>query len=213
MQNQTDESAQATERANDRATDRAGRALLLADRLLGPLEWTLTFIGGLLIFGLMIWGMVQIILRTVFAAPIFGYIDFVVVAMVGFCMLAISYVQRIGGHVRMELLISKLKGRPYWLAELFSAACGMFIIAVLIPFSYEHFNRAFELGDSTIDIELSTWPGKLAVPVALSILLMRMTIQFLGYLRMVVQPNLTPVAVPHIKSVEELAAEEIESTS
>ena len=195
------------------ATDWAGRALLRADRLLLPVEWSLTFCGGVLIFGLMFWGMVQIILRTVFDAPIFGYIDYVVVAMVGFCMLGITYVQRLGGHVRMELLISKLKGRPYWMAETFGALCAMFLVVVLIPFSYDHFDRAFEHGDSTIDIELPTWPGKLAVPVGLGILLVRLTIQFFGYLRMVVNPNLTPVAVPHIKSVEELAAEEIESTS
>ena len=217
-----------TEPSVPRPADPFGRLLHLFDRLLLPLEWTLTFLGGLLIFALMIWGMVQITLRTLGrikeidlwvvrfnvdfgVGPIFGYIDYVVFFMVGFCMLAISYVQRAGGHVRMELLIGRLKGRAYWLMEMFGAAAALFIVIVLIPYSYDHFDRAFEMGDSTIDIELPTWPGKLAVPVALGILATRFTIQLLGCLRMVLRPGLQPVAVPHIKSVEELAADEIES--
>ena len=132
--------------------------------------------------------------------------------MVGFCMFAIGFVQRAGGHVRMELLIGRLRGRPHWAMELLGALLAMFIVAVLIPYSYDHFNRAFPDLDSTSDIELVTWPGKLAVPVALCFLLLRFTIQAFGYLRLLIFPSLTPVAVPHIKSVEEQAAEEIESS-
>ena len=93
-------------------------------------------------------GVVQIVLRTVFRAPIFGYIDIVEIAMVGFAVLAISYVQRVGGHVRMELLVAKLNGRAHWLAETIGSLLGIFIVAVLIPYSYDHFQRAFDFGDS-----------------------------------------------------------------
>ncbi len=75
--------------------DRLAGWLDKADRWLRPVENTLTYIGGAIVFALMFLGMVQIVLRTVFRAPIFGYIDLVEISMVGFAVLAISYVQRL----------------------------------------------------------------------------------------------------------------------
>ena len=132
--------------------------------------------------------------------------------MIGFAIFGIAWVQRIGGHVRMELLLGRLKGRAMWLAEIAGVLIGMFIVAILIPYSYQHFGRAWELGDSTIDIELVTWPGKLAVPVFLGLLQIRFAVQFFAYLRLFLNPALEPVGAPHIKTVEEQAKEEIEGT-
>ena len=190
-------------------TDVFGRFLERADFLLNALESRLNLIAGLIVFALMFLGVIQIVLRTVFRAPIFGYIDIVEVAMVGFAVLAISYVQRVGGHVRMELLVAKLRGRAHWLAETLSTMLGIFIVGVLIPYSYYHFQRAFNIGDSTIDIEIVTWPPKLIVPLALSVLMIRMWIQLGGYIRLSLNPALEPVAVPLLKDVEEIAEEEI----
>lgn len=202
-----------TEYAATPPSDRLGRFVWRADRILAPVEYILTFIGGLLVFALMILGMIQIIMRNIFDSPIFGYIDMVEFAMIGFAIFGISYVQRSGGHVRMELVLGKLKGRAMWLAEMIGVLVGMFIVAILIPYSYDHFFRAWDLGDSTIDIELVTWPGKLAVPVLLCILFLRFVIQLFAYWRLVLNPALDPVGAPHIKTVEEQAAEEIEGAA
>ena len=190
-------------------TDGFGKFLDRADTLLGALESRLNLIAGLIVFALMFLGVVQIVLRTIFRQPIFGYIDIVEIAMVGFAVLAISYVQRVGGHVRMELLVARLTGRVHWIAEAVSTLLGIFIVGVLIPYSYFHFERAFNIGDSTIDIEIATWPAKLIVPVALSVLMIRLWIQFGGYIRLSANPALEPVAVPLLKDVEEIAEEEI----
>ena len=168
--------------------DGLGRFLNCVDSALFRLESLLNSVSGLIVFALMFLGVIQIVLRTVFRAPIFGYIDIVEIAMVGFAVLAISYVQRVGGHVRMELFVSKLRGLAHWLAETASTALGLFIVGVLIPYSYFHFERAFNIGDSTIDIEIVTWPAKLVVPVALSVLLIRLLIQLGGYIRLTINP-------------------------
>ena len=190
-------------------TDATGRALQRADRLLGVVEDGLNLIAGGLIFALMLFGVAQIVARTLFAAPILGYIDVVEVAMVGFAVLSIAFVQRVGGHVRMELLLGRLTGRPLWLLEAVATAAAAFIVAVLIPASYRHFARAFEYGDSTIDVELATWPAKLVVPCALAVLLVRLSVQLAGYLRLVRHPEYPPVAVPASKDAATLASEEI----
>jgi len=197
----------------EQPADALGRWLVKADRLLMPLENSLNFIGGALVFGLMVLGVVQIVLRTLFRAPIFGYIDIVEFSMVGFAILGISYVQRLGGHVRMEVIVGHFHGRALWILEAFGSACAIFIIAVIIPYAYRHFERALNFGDSTIDIELPTWPAKLAVPIMLSVLLVRTIVQLLGYLRLVADPDAQPVAIPLIKSVSAQAEEELKGAT
>ena len=190
-------------------SDALGRGLARADLWLGRVENRLNLLAGLLIFALMLLGVAQIVLRTVFRNPIFGYIDIVEVSMVGFAVLAIAFVQRVGGHVRMELVVARFRGRALWIAEAVGTALAIFIVAVLIPYSYRHFERAFNFGDSTIDIEIVTWPAKLAVPVALALLLARLVLQMAGYLRLAARPEAEPVAVPLLKDAEQTAAEEI----
>lgn len=189
--------------------DAFGHRLDKADRVLGLIENGLNLCAGALIFALMLLGVAQIVLRTVFNAPIFGYIDVVEVSMVGFAVLSIAFVQRVGAHVRMEILVARLRGRWLWLTELLGTALAAFIVAVLIPYAWRHFERAFEFGDSTIDIELATWPAKLVVPVALSVLLLRLLLQLAGYWRLVLHPDREPVAVPTIQDAAAQAEAEI----
>ena len=189
--------------------DAFGRRLNRADRYLGLIENSLNLCAGVLIFALMLLGVAQIVLRTVFDAPIFGYIDVVEVSMVGFAVLSIAYVQRVGAHVRMEILVARLRGRWLWLTEMLGTALAAFIVGVLIPYAWRHFERAFDFGDSTIDIELVTWPAKLVVPLALSVLLVRLLLQLAGYWRLVLHPGLEPVAVPTIQDAAAQAQAEI----
>ncbi len=189
--------------------DPLGPLLRQLDALTTPVENAFNLTAGVLIFALMGLGVVQIVLRTVFSAPLLGYIDIVELSMVGFAVLAIAFVQRVGGHVRMELLIQKLRGRALWFFEMIGSGLAIFVVGILIPSSYDHFQRAFDFGDSTIDLELATWPAKLVVPVALTLLLVRLCIQFLGYLRLLINPALPQLAIPALKRPEEVAAEEI----
>lgn len=189
-----------------------GRLLSRVDRALARIEDICNLVAGLLIFALMVLGVVQIVMRTLFSSPIFGYIDVVEIAMVGFAVLSIAYVQRLGGHVRMELVLARMRGRLLWFVESLASLIAIAIVAILIPASFEHFYRAFDIGDSTIDIELVTWPAKLVVPIALFFLLLRLLLQLFGYVRLVFDPELAQVAIPILKDSQMLAAEEIAAT-
>jgi len=88
----------------------------------------------------------------------------------------------------------------------------MFLLTlVLIYGSYLHFLRAYQLGDSSVDINLPTWPAKLVVPVALSFLALRLLLQLLAYIRAIKQGGDTPVAVPLIEDAATVAANEAKS--
>ena len=158
----------------------------------------------------MVLGVLQIVLRTVFNNPISGYIDLVELSMASMAFLGASYCQRLGSHVRMELLIGRLKGRSLWAFEALGAALAMFIIGVLIYYSYGHFLRSYTLGDTTMDAEFPVWPSKLLVPVAFSIWFIRLGLQLVGSLRMLINPDATPVAVVVAKDVAEQAQDEID---
>ena len=189
--------------------DAFGRGLGRIDRALAGVENAFNLFAGALVFALMLLGVAQILLRVAFKAPIVGYVDIVEVSMVGFAVLSIAFVQRVGGHVRMELVLSRLRGRALWLVEAVGALAAAFVVAVLVPYSYKHFERAFSFGDSTIDIELPTWPAKLVVPVALTLLLLRLLVQCAGYARLAHHPHRTPVAVPVLQDAATQARREI----
>lgn len=158
-------------------------------------------------------GIAQVLGRTLFDRPISGYIDLVELSMATFAFLGVAYCQRQGGHVRMEMVLKFAKGRWQWALETFGTLVALGIIAVLIWYGYEHFLRAWKFGDSTIDAELPVWPSKLVVPVAFSLLWLRLLVQLAGYVRLVLRPDAPPMAVPVLLSAEELAAKEIEESA
>ncbi|WP_169054347.1 TRAP transporter small permease [Nitratireductor sp. XY-223] len=192
-----------------RKSGSAAEKLSAVDLRLGAIENLLDLIAGLFIFALMVLGIAQVVCRQVFDTPIFGYIDMVELAMASFAFLGIAYCQRLGGHVRMEMFLAQMKGRPLWLFELFGTAVALVVVSVLVFYGFEHTWRAYQIGDSTIDAELPLWPSKMVVPLAFSVLWLRLWVQFFGFARLALRPAALPVAVPLIESVSEQAAHEI----
>ena len=174
-----------------------------------PIEDLANLLAAAAIMALMMLGVLQILLRTVFNTPINGYIDLVELSMASMAFLGAAYTQRMGSHIRMELLMGRLSGRALWLVEAFGAAIAMFIIGVLIYYSFGHFLRAYTLGDTTIDAEYVTWPSKLLVPIAFSIWWCRLALQLFGPIRLVLDPSKEPVGVVVMKDVAEQAQDEI----
>lgn len=179
------------------------------DRLLAPVDDLFNMLAACAIFGMMILGVLQIGLRTIFNRPIVGYIDLVELSMATMAFLGAAYCQRVGAHIRMELLIGRLRGRALWLAETFGTLVAMFVIGVLIWYGWDHFVRAYEIGDSTIDAQFVVWPSKLLVPVAFSLWFLRLSVQLAGSIRLVIYPDAVPVGVVVMKDVAEQAREEI----
>ena len=182
-----------------------------ADLIFLKLESVLTLIGGVVIFLLVFLATANVLGRWIFSLPISGYIDWVEQAMAFFAFLGIAYTQREGGHIRMDMLVGNIHGRPLWFTELVSTLLMLMITLVLIYGSYLHFLRAFQIGDSSLDINLPTWPAKLVVPVALSVLALRLMLQIWGYSRAIIQGGDSPVAVPLIEDAAAVAAAEAEA--
>ncbi|MFK7966073.1 MAG: TRAP transporter small permease subunit [Burkholderiaceae bacterium] len=181
------------------------------DRFFTRIEDGMNLFAAGAIFLLMFLAAIQVVGRKVFNMPIPGYIDFAEQSIAIFAFLGAAYCQRLGGHVRMELILDKFRGRLLWLLELITATAAFVIIAILAKYSFDHFLRAWQIGDSTIDINLPVWPSKLLVSVALMFLAIRLLIQVVGFFRLLKDPAKDPVAVPLIEDIQAQARQEIES--
>jgi TRAP-type mannitol/chloroaromatic compound transport system permease small subunit len=185
-------------------------ALAAAHRSWARLEDGMNLIAAAAIFFLMFVGVFQIVGRTVFNTAIHGYIDYMEQASALFAFLGISYAQRVGAHIRMDLLLRGFSMRFLWSMELFCVLVALVVITILVDTTWENFLRAYQLGDSTIDIKLPIWPTKLLVPVVLAVLWVRLVLQAIDYARLVRHPDAAPIAVPVIETIEVQAKNEIE---
>ena len=182
------------------------------DEGLFKIESLFNLVAGIVIFLTMVLGVVQVVGRSFFNQPVPAYVDIIELMMATFAFLGISYCQKLGGHVRMEIVMKHFKGRSFWIAEVVNTLIMMWIIAVLAIYGYEHFLRAFEFGDSTIDGDYPLWPSKIIVPIAFGLLLIRLTVNLVGFLRLVARPEAEPIGVPVIETVDDQAEYEIRTS-
>jgi len=181
------------------------------DRLLLPLERFCALISGLAIFSLMFLAAYSVTGRKFFASPMMGYVDYIEAAMPIIAIMGVSYVQRDGTHIRMDMLVGALKGRTLWLFELISVVLILVLMLALTYGAWAHFDRSFDCArpfcsrDSSIDVGIPIWPSKLIVPVAFAVLILRLMLQTWGYGRAFVLGLENPVAVPLNLSVADQA--------
>jgi len=180
------------------------------DGWLAHVENAFNMIAAFSILTLMLLAVVQVFGRLLLNMPVPGFIDITEQAMAIFAFAGVAYCQRVGGHIRMEIVLGKLSGRTLYLFEMLGVLLIAFTVALLIWGSWFHFERSWGIGDSTMDIRLPTWPSKLVIPVALSLLFLRLLMQIYGYARLVADPTREAIAVPVIEDVEEHARHEIE---
>ena len=189
------------------------------DQRLFKLEGIMALIGGLAVFSLMLMAVASVGGRNFLGRPLPGYVDWIEQAMPLIAFVGIAYTQRLGGHIRMDILIGKLKGRPLWIAE-FTSTCAMLLLMILLTWgSWSHFERSFDFAapmwsrDSSMDIGIPLWPAKLLAPVAFFIICIRLSLQLWGYSRAIRSGTLEPVAVPLIEDAATQAAREAEHVS
>jgi TRAP-type C4-dicarboxylate transport system permease small subunit len=182
------------------------------DRTLLQIERICALMSGLAVFSLMFLAAISVFGRKFLGMPLPGYVDLIEVSMPIIAIMGVSYVQRDGTHIRMDMLVSVLKGRALWLFELISILLILLLIVALTWGAFEHFDRAFDCSrplcsrDSTTDIYIPWWPSKLVVPIAFGVLTLRLILQAVGYGRALIFGLENPVAVPLTLTVAEQAA-------
>ncbi|WP_299040929.1 TRAP transporter small permease [uncultured Tateyamaria sp.] len=187
------------------------------DRALLPIEKIMALFSGLAAFSLMFLAAYSVSAREFFEAPLLGYVDLIEILMPLIAIMGVSYVQRNGGHIRMDIIVGAMRGRLLWAVELLMVVLILILMIALVWGSWAHFDRSFDCArpfcsrDSSIDISLPLWPSKVLVPVAFAVLCARLVLQIVGYARAFWLNLDSPVAVPLIQSVAAQARAEAEA--
>ncbi len=189
------------------------------DQALFWLETKLALLGGIAVFSLMVLAVISVGGRNLTNAPLPGYVDWIEQAMPLIAFVGVSYTQRLGGHIRMDILIGRLKGRPLWLVEMLSTLAMLALMILLVWGTFSHFLRAFDMNaplwsrDSSMDIGIPLWPSKLIVPIGFTVLSLRLALQAWGFGRALVSGASRPVAVPLYEDAATAAANEAKTVS
>ena len=187
-----------------------GSRLSRLDRGLNRLEAGLTLFAGLLILATLVFSFINIVGRGVFNSPFNAYFDLVGQSVPLIAFLGLAYCQRVGGHIRMDLFLGRLRGRPLWFAEGLGTVLTLVVILLIGWGAYLAAERAFEKGDSTEDIRLVLWPLKTLIVAMLGLMALRLGLQAWGYFRLMIWGG-TPVAVPLIETPAQQAASEAQA--
>jgi TRAP-type mannitol/chloroaromatic compound transport system permease small subunit len=171
-------------------------ALDAADRVLRQIEFATVLIAGAVIFFVMWVGVAEIFSRKLFNYPLFGQLDIIELTMASYAILPISYCWRAAGHIRVDLVIDYFEGRRRWMVELLTTLLALALMTAIWPGVLHFFQNAYEIGDSTMNTQWPTWPSKFVPIVGFSILWVRLVIETFAYVRLVVNPDAKPVAIP-----------------
>ncbi|MCI4666313.1 MAG: TRAP transporter small permease [Neomegalonema sp.] len=196
-----------------------GSTLSRIDRGLNRFEAVLALLSGFAVFSLMVLAVISVGGRNFFNHPLPGYIDYITQIMPLIAFMGMAYMQRVGGHIRMDILIGVLRGRTLWAVEWLGVFITLLVCLLLAWGSWLHFLRSFDFAqplwssDSTMDIGLPTWPSKLLAPVAFIVMSLRLVVQLWAYGRATLLGLDRPVAAPMIESAAEQAAREASHVS
>lgn len=121
--------------------------------------------------------------------------------LAGTTFLGMAYTLKTGGHVRVSLLVARLKGRAAGFAAIWIAAFGAFGCACLSWETYGMVHDSWRFGDLS--------PGLLAVPfwIPQSVMLtglVILTIAFIDELVLVLTGRVPGFAAPHETALEGL---------
>jgi len=189
------------------------------DLLLYRVETSLALICGIGVFSLMLLAVVSVGGRNFFNHPLPGYVDWIEQIMPLIAILGVAYVQRDGGHIRMDLFVGKFSGRALWMVEFIGVFIMLLLMILLTWGGWAHFERSFDFSaaywsrDSSMDIALPIWPAKLIVPCAFAVICARLAIQLVAYAKAIIYNEANPVAVPLIQDIATQASNEANSVS
>jgi len=140
-----------------------------------------------IIMFLMFFATTEIVGRYIFNSPVPGHVEIVELIMAGVVFFGIAYTERVGGHVRMELFVTRvLKGRAYHIAEAVTCILSLFVYIFILIYTFKASLFAYQVGDNTAYLYWPTWPSKFAIPLGSFFLCTRFIIEIIQHLAQVV---------------------------
>ena len=145
-------------------------------------EAGLNIAGALLIFFLMLFTMGEVLGRYLFNRPILGHVEIVEMVMAGIVFFGIAFTEKVAGHPRMELFVTRVlkERRIRYIVESFTLLLALFLFVIITIYSTEvSFLSSIRTADVTPTLFWPTWPSKLCIPVGSFFLCLRLVVEII----------------------------------
>lgn len=152
-------------------------------RLASSVEQRLNLIGAFAFLLMMFLTTADVSGRYLFNRPIPGGMEFVEWLMVMGIFLGLAYTQKVGGHVRMDLFITRvLKGRSHHAIEAFTLFLSLLIYTLILFYSLKYTIMAVQMPLVSRYLHLPQWPYLLCVPLGSLFLCVRFAVELIRHL-------------------------------
>ena len=114
------------------------------------------YLGGIVLFGMMMLTTIDVICRYFFNASILGVYEITEFMMVCLVFLSLSFSQKLKGHVAVNILVDRLPNKPKQIFDVFNFLISIILILLI---AWMSFDRGIELFHS------NRVSGNLTIPV------------------------------------------------
>lgn len=160
-------------------------------RLLGTTERALNLVAAGAILLVMVLVTTQIVARKLGTA-IPGIYESAELLMVAIVFLGLAYTQSQHGHVRMELLVTRLSPRWRNTLEVLTLLLSLGLFVIITYKSWGNAYQSWQMKDVTMGlIDWPVWPSKILVPIGSGLL----SVRFMVHLVRLVVPQQPQAAV------------------
>jgi len=142
------------------------------------IERGLVVTGAVLTFLLMAATAVDVVMRYVFNSPIAGVWEASKLMLVGIVFLGLASTQAEGGHVRVEILRNRVRGRGGEALDMLGLALGLLIFSLIFWTGALEAWNSWQIQDYTMGrIYFPLWPSKALIPLGSLFLCVRLLTQ------------------------------------
>ncbi|MEM7026533.1 MAG: TRAP transporter small permease [Pseudomonadota bacterium] len=117
----------------------------------------------------------MIFIRFVLNGSTIWQTEAVIYLVIAATLIGLPYVQRLRGHVNVDLFPMMLKGRVRWAMALFTLSASIVIVAIMFWYGYEYWHFAWSRGwrsDTVWGVQL--WIPYLSLPIGFGLLLLQL---------------------------------------
>lgn len=156
------------------------RKLSVLGKALTTGEDILVYIGGVLVLAMMIITVAEIVGRTWFSHPISGSVELPSLFLVLVTIIALAVLQRQKGHIGVNILQERLKGRARSCLEFSLLLSMLFVAGVIAVYGWRLAMQAKALQLTTMGpLFVTLWPFMLVLPFGFGLLTLRVIIQLI----------------------------------
>ncbi len=146
------------------------------NKLVRKINQGLAFAGMFLLIPLMLLTTIDVLSRSMFNYPIVGTYELSSYMLAVIILLGITYTYQVGGHVRIDMFVSKMPARVAAILDIFTTLLSILIISVL---AWQGWVLALEETAVSEQLRIPETPFRMLVPLAAATLVVSMLLELI----------------------------------